>query len=138
MPRLAEPWTSALSCAAAVVLAKLAQGRADALLTLTALAVTCPLLLAPAMDAGMYGHPATQANLEILRARGAAIIGPAEGRMASGLVGPGRMVEPAELLGHIRLALGRSGPLAGRRVVVTAGGTQEPLDPVRFLGNLGG
>jgi len=121
--------------ATADTLAKLAQGRADTLLTLTALAATCPLLLAPAMDAGMYGHPATQANLEILRSRGAAIIGPAEGRMASGLVGPGRMVEPAELLGHIRLALGRSGPLAGRRVVVTAGGTQEPLDPVRALTN---
>lgn len=121
--------------ATADTLAKLAQGRADTLLTLTALAATCPLLLAPAMDAGMYGHPATQANLEILRSRGAILVGPAEGRMASGLVGPGRMVEAAELLGHIRLALGRSGPLAGRRVVVTAGGTQEPLDPVRALTN---
>jgi len=125
----------AIAPATADTLAKLAQGRADTLLTLTALAATCPLLLAPAMDAGMYGHPATQANLEILRSRGAILVGPAEGRMASGLVGPGRMVEPAELLGHIRLALGRSGPLAGRRVVVTAGGTQEPLDPVRALTN---
>jgi phosphopantothenoylcysteine decarboxylase/phosphopantothenate--cysteine ligase len=121
--------------ATADTLAKLGQGRADTLLTLTVLAATCPLLLAPAMDAGMYGHPATQANLEILRLRGAILVGPAEGRMASGLAGPGRMVEPAELLGHIRLALGRKGPLAGRRVVVTAGGTQEPLDPVRALTN---
>ena len=125
----------AIAPATADTLAKLAQGRADTLLTLTALAATCPLLLAPAMDAGMYGHPATQANLEILRSRGAILVGPAEGRMASGLLGPGRMVEPAELVGHIRLALGRKGPLAGRRVVVTAGGTQEPLDPVRALTN---
>ncbi len=121
--------------ATADTLAKLAHGRADTLLTLTALAATCPLLLVPAMDAGMYKHPATQANLETLHARGATLIGPAEGRMASGLVGPGRMVEPAEVLGHIRLALGRGGPLAGRSVVVTAGGTQEPLDPVRALTN---
>jgi phosphopantothenoylcysteine decarboxylase/phosphopantothenate--cysteine ligase len=125
----------AIAPATADTLAKLAQGRADTLLTLTALAATCPLLLAPAMDAGMYGHPATQANLEILRSRGAILVGPAEGRMASGLLGPGRMVEPAELVGHIRLGLGRKGPLAGRRVVVTAGGTQEPLDPVRALTN---
>jgi len=125
----------AIAPATADTLAKLAQGRADTLLTLTALAATCPLLLAPAMDAGMYGHPATQANLETLRSRGAILVGPAEGRMASGLVGPGRMVEPAELVGHIRLALGRNGPLAGRKVVVTAGGTQEPLDPVRALTN---
>jgi len=125
----------AIAPATADTLAKLAQGRADTLLTLTALAATCPLLLAPAMDAGMYGHPATQANLQILRSRGAILVGPAEGRMASGLVGPGRMVEPGELIGHVRLALGRNGPLAGRRVVVTAGGTQEPLDPVRALTN---
>jgi len=125
----------AIAPATADTLAKLALGRADTLLTLTALAATCPLLLAPAMDAGMYGHPATQANLETLRSRGAILVGPAEGRMASGLVGPGRMVEPAELVGHIRLALGRNGPLAGRKVVVTAGGTQEPLDPVRALTN---
>jgi phosphopantothenoylcysteine decarboxylase/phosphopantothenate--cysteine ligase len=121
--------------ATADTLAQLAQGRADTLLSLTALAATCPLLLAPAMDAGMVQHPATQANLELLRSRGAILVGPVEGRMASGLVGLGRMVEPAELLGHIRLALGRQGPLAGRRVVVTAGGTQEPLDPVRALTN---
>jgi phosphopantothenoylcysteine decarboxylase/phosphopantothenate--cysteine ligase len=92
------------------------------------------------MDGEMYDHPATQANVEILRQRGAIIVGPAEGRLASGLVGVGRMVEPAEILGHIRLALARSGPaegrpLLGRKVVVTAGGTQEPIDPVRSITN---
>lgn len=121
--------------ATADTLAKLAHGRADNLLTITALASTCPLMVAPAMDAGMYQHPATQANLDTLRQRGVEIVGPVEGRMASGLVGMGRMVEPFELFGHIRRLLGRQGDLAGRRVVVSAGGTQEPLDPVRVLAN---
>jgi len=121
--------------ATADILAKLAHGLADDLLTVTALAARCPLLVAPAMDAGMFEHPAVQANLATLRARGATVIGPAEGRMASGLEGPGRMLEPEEILGHVRLAAGRNGPLAGRRVVVTAGGTQEPIDPVRVLAN---
>ena len=121
--------------ASANTLAKLAHGFADNLLTITALAARCPLMLAPAMDGGMFSHPATQVNLEVLRQRGGIIVGPAEGRMASGLVGLGRMVEPAELLGHIRLALGRGGALSGARVLVTAGGTQEPLDPVRAITN---
>jgi len=121
--------------ATADVLGKLAHGLADDLLTVTALAARCPLLVAPAMDAGMFEHPAVQANLAALRARGATVIGPAEGRMASGLVGRGRMVEPEEILGHVRRAVGRNGPLAGRRVVVTAGGTEEPVDPVRVLAN---
>jgi len=121
--------------ASANTLAKLAHGIADNLLCVAALAARCPLLIAPAMDGGMYGHPATQANVEILSQRGAAIIGPASGRMASGLVGVGRMVEPPEILGAIRQTLGRNGPLAGRKVIVTAGGTQEPVDPVRFLTN---
>ena len=116
-------------------LAKLAHGLADSLLTITALAYRGPLVLAPAMDGGMYEAPATQANLETLRKRGAVVIGPAEGHLASGLVGKGRMVEPAEILGHLRLVLGRNGPLASRSVLVTAGGTQEPLDPVRVLTN---
>ncbi|ADH62301.1 phosphopantothenoylcysteine decarboxylase/phosphopantothenate/cysteine ligase [Allomeiothermus silvanus DSM 9946] len=116
-------------------LAKLAWGQADNLLTLTALAARCPVLVAPAMDGGMFEHPATQANLETLRQRGVQILGPAQGRMASGLVGLGRMLEPAEILGHLRLALSRGGPLAGKHVVVSAGGTQEPLDPVRYLSN---
>ncbi|MFZ0545006.1 MAG: bifunctional phosphopantothenoylcysteine decarboxylase/phosphopantothenate--cysteine ligase CoaBC [Candidatus Promineifilaceae bacterium] len=116
-------------------IAKLAQGLADNLLTVTALAARCPLLIVPAMDGAMFSHPATQANLATLKERGAVIIGPVEGRMASGLVGLGRMVESAELLGHVRLALGKGGLLEGRRVVVTAGPTQEPLDPVRFISN---
>jgi len=119
----------------ATTLARLAHGRADNLLALTALAVGCPLLLAPAMDAGMFEHPATQENLRTLQARGAIVAGPGEGRMASGLVGRGRMLEPAELMGHIRLALGAGGSLRGRTIVVTAGGTQEPLDPVRVIAN---
>ncbi|HEY4717472.1 MAG TPA: bifunctional phosphopantothenoylcysteine decarboxylase/phosphopantothenate--cysteine ligase CoaBC [Anaerolineales bacterium] len=121
--------------ATANTLAKLATGQADNLLTLTALASTGPLLLAPAMDGGMYQHVATQANLKTLKERGAVIVGPQRGHLASGLSGVGRMVEPGELLGHIRLLLGRSGLLAGRKVLVTAGGTQEALDPVRALTN---
>jgi phosphopantothenoylcysteine decarboxylase/phosphopantothenate--cysteine ligase len=121
--------------ATAHTLAKLASGQADDLLGLAALASRAPLVLAPAMDAGMFGHPATQANLEMLRQRGATVVGPAQGRMASGLVGPGRMVEPAELVGHIRLVLGRGRNLAGRRVLVTAGGTHEAIDPVRVIAN---
>lgn len=119
----------------ATTLARLAHGMADNLLALTALAVRCPIVLAPAMDAGMFEHPATQDNLRVLVQRGAIIAGPGEGRMASGLTGRGRMLEPAELIGHIRRVLGASGPLKGRLVVVTAGGTQEPLDPVRVLAN---
>jgi phosphopantothenoylcysteine decarboxylase / phosphopantothenate---cysteine ligase len=116
-------------------LAKLAHGIADNTLTVAALAADCTLLIAPAMDAGMFSHPATQANVEILRQRGDVILGPAEGRMASGLVGIGRMVEPAEILGNIRRIMGLGGPLADKRVVVTAGGTQEPIDPVRVIAN---
>ena len=121
--------------ATANTIAKLAQGLADNLLTTLALAARCPLLLAPAMDVGMWAHPATQANVVMLRERGICFAGPVRGRMASGLEGEGRMTEPDEILGHIRLVLGREGPLAGRRVVVTAGPTREPLDPVRFLSN---
>jgi len=121
--------------ATANTLAKLAQGLADNLLTVTALAARCPVLVVPAMDAGMWEHPATQANVGILRERNVIVVGPERGRMASGLVGLGRMTEPVDLLGHIRLALGRNGALAGRHVIVTAGGTQEPLDPVRYVGN---
>jgi phosphopantothenoylcysteine decarboxylase/phosphopantothenate--cysteine ligase len=116
-------------------MAKLAHGIADNLLTVTALAARCPLLLAPAMDGGMFAHPATQANLETLQQRGAIVVGPAEGHLASGLSGVGRMVEPQELLGQIRLALSKGGPLQDRNVVVTAGGTEEPIDPVRAITN---
>jgi phosphopantothenoylcysteine decarboxylase/phosphopantothenate--cysteine ligase len=121
--------------ASANTLAKLAHGLADNLLTVTALAAHGALLAAPAMDGGMFEHPATQANLQILRQRGVRILGPAAGHLASGLVGTGRMLEPVELLGHIRLALASGGPLAGKKVVVTAGGTQEPIDPVRVIAN---
>ncbi|NMC80662.1 MAG: bifunctional phosphopantothenoylcysteine decarboxylase/phosphopantothenate--cysteine ligase CoaBC [Chloroflexi bacterium] len=121
--------------ASANTIAKLAYGLGDNLLSVAALAANCPLLIAPAMDGGMYSHPATQANLEILRQRGAIIVGPAEGHLASGLQGPGRMVEPLELLGHIRYWLGQQGPLAGKKIVVTAGGTREPIDPVRVIAN---
>jgi phosphopantothenoylcysteine decarboxylase/phosphopantothenate--cysteine ligase len=116
-------------------IAKLVHGEADNLLTITSLAAQCPLLIAPAMDGGMLDHPATQANLSKLRERGTYIAGPAEGHLASGLSGKGRLLEPVELIGHIRLILGRKGRLAEKKVVITAGGTQEPLDPVRILTN---
>jgi phosphopantothenoylcysteine decarboxylase/phosphopantothenate--cysteine ligase len=116
-------------------LSKLAHGLADNLLTITALAMRSSILIAPAMDAGMFEHPATQESIRILLERGVHFAGPDEGHMASGLNGRGRMVEPNELIGHIRLALGIDGKLAGKKIVVTAGGTQEPIDPVRILTN---
>ena len=126
--------------ATANTIAKLAHGLADNLLVLTGLSFgpgtpNHPLLVAPAMDGGMLDHPATQQNLDILRERGAHIIGPEVGHLASGMEAPGRMTEPAALLGHIRYLLTRDGPLHGRKVLVTAGGTQESIDPVRFLTN---
>jgi len=114
---------------------KLAHGLADNLLTITALAMRSSILIAPAMDAAMFEHPATQDNISLLVRRGIRFAGPDQGHMASGLTGRGRMIEPAELLGHIRLALGFAGNLAGKKIVITAGGTQEPLDPVRMLAN---
>ncbi len=121
--------------ATADTLAKLAHGLADDAVTLTALACPAPLIVAPAMDHHMVRHPATQANLELLRARGVTIVGPHPGPLASGMIGEGRMAEPEELVGAVRSVLGRSGTLRGRRVVVTAGPTREPIDPVRFLSN---
>lgn len=121
--------------ATANTLAKLAAGMADDLLGVTALANRAPLLIAPAMDGGMYDHPATQANLETLRQRVATVIEPETGRMASGLVGKGRLPETPALMGQIRRILAREGALAGKRVVVTAGGTHEAIDPVRFITN---
>ena len=116
-------------------IAKLAVGLADDPLTTTVVATAAPLLVAPAMDANMFDHPATQDNLSKLRARGVTIAGPAPGRLASGLMGMGRMVEPMELLGHISAVLGKSGDLSGRTIVISAGGTQEPIDPVRVITN---
>jgi len=87
------------------------------------------------MDGGMYDHPATQENLKTVQARGSLVVGPATGHLASGLSGKGRMLEPMEILGHIRLALAKNGSLAGKKVIVTAGGTQEAIDPVRIITN---
>ena len=121
--------------ATANTIAKLAHGMADDLLTTVALATTAPLLLAPAMETNMYQHSATQANLRLLADRGATIIPPESGRLASGEMGAGRLPEPPALLAWISRTLGRGGDLAGMRVVVTAGGTRESIDPVRFIGN---
>jgi phosphopantothenoylcysteine decarboxylase/phosphopantothenate--cysteine ligase len=121
--------------ATANTIAKLAYGMADNLLLVTALAARCPILVAPAMDGGMYEHPATQANVALLESRGVVFAGPASGRMASGLSGRGRLLEAAELLAETRLLLGRNGKLAGRHVVVSTGPTREPIDPVRFISN---
>ena len=121
--------------ATANCIAKLAMGLADDPLTTTVLATKAPLLVAPAMDAGMFDHPATQQNLDRLRDRGVAIAGPGMGRLASGLVGMGRLLETPELMGHIAWALGKGGDLSGRIIVVSAGGTLEPIDPVRVITN---
>jgi phosphopantothenoylcysteine decarboxylase/phosphopantothenate--cysteine ligase len=116
-------------------LAKLAHGIADNLLTVTSLAAKCPIILAPAMDGGMYTHAATQANLEILKQRDVMIVGPEEGHLASGLLGIGRMTEPEVILGFLRYSLSQKGPLKGKKFIVTAGRTYEPIDPVRGLTN---
>jgi len=116
-------------------LAKLAHGEADNLVSEAALAHRGPVLLAPAMNPRMWSHPATQANLEAVRSRGAAIVGPDEGETAEGEWGLGRMAEPEEIYARCRKLLGETDSLAGRNVLVSAGGTREPLDAVRFLGN---
>ena len=121
--------------ATAHCIAKLAAGLADDPLTTTILATTAPLLVAPAMDGGMFSHPATQENLAKLRQRGVMIAGPASGRLASGLIGTGRLLETPDLLGHIAYAMGKDGDLAGKTIVVSAGGTMEPIDPVRVITN---
>ena len=125
----------AVAPATAHTLAKLALGLADDALTTAALATAATLMVAPAMDAHMWEHPTVQENIATLIARGAHIAGPASGRLASGLVGIGRMLEPEALMGHIRWVLGQGGNLQGRKIVVTAGGTQEPIDPVRVVTN---
>ena len=121
--------------ATAHTLARLAHGLADDLLALTVLGTRAPVLVAPAMEAAMWTHPATKRNVAQLQADGVVVAGPVSGRHASGAGGEGRMLEPDSLIGHIRLLLGRRGDLAGRRCLVTAGGTREPLDPVRILSN---
>ncbi len=121
--------------ATANTIAKLAHGMANNLLTVSALAAKCPLILAPAMDGGMFSHPATQANIEQLVQRRAVILRPVEGQLASGMIGIGRMLEPSAILDEISFIIARNGPLAGRKVVVTAGGTWEAIDPVRGITN---
>jgi phosphopantothenoylcysteine decarboxylase / phosphopantothenate---cysteine ligase len=125
--------------ASANTLAKLAGGHADNLLTAAAVAARCPVMVAPAMNDQMYRHPATQANIETLRARGVVIIAPGEGQLAShGEYGVGRLAEPAQLLDACEALLSAGSaqrPWAGLRVLVTAGGTREPIDSVRFIGN---
>lgn len=117
-------------------LAKLALGITDDAVTATVLASSAPLVLAPAMDADMFGSASTQSNVATLRERGAIVVGPESGRLASGLVGEGRMSEPSDIVEAVRAAIGiRSGDFTGRRVVVTAGGTREPIDPVRVITN---
>lgn len=121
--------------ATANTIARLAHGMADDMLTTVALATTAPLLIVPAMEHHMYLHPATQANLRLLEQRGAVILPPDEGHLASGAVGMGRFPDTPTIIAAIQGLLGRAGDLAGKRVVVTAGGTREPIDPVRFVGN---
>ncbi|MCH7605910.1 MAG: bifunctional phosphopantothenoylcysteine decarboxylase/phosphopantothenate--cysteine ligase CoaBC [Chloroflexi bacterium] len=116
-------------------IAKLAAGLADDPLTTTIVATTAPVMLAPAMDANMFDNTATQENLSKLRQRGMVIAGPGSGRLASGLMGKGRLLETPELLGHIAHTLGRDGDLSGRTIVISAGGTMEPIDPVRVITN---
>jgi phosphopantothenoylcysteine decarboxylase/phosphopantothenate--cysteine ligase len=118
------------------VLAKLATGIADDLVTATLLEASCPLVLAPAMHTGMWEHPATRRNVEVLRSRGATIVAPVAGSLAAGDEGVGRLAEPEDILAAVEAAVGSGvGDLAGRRVLVTAGPTWEPIDPVRFVGN---
>ncbi|MBC7246657.1 MAG: bifunctional phosphopantothenoylcysteine decarboxylase/phosphopantothenate--cysteine ligase CoaBC [Actinobacteria bacterium] len=121
--------------ATANLLAKMAHGIADDLLSTTLLATRAPVLVAPAMNTAMYRHPATQENLRKLRERGVRVVGPESGDLACGEEGEGRMAEPARIVEAAMEVFALAGDLAGRRVLVTAGGTREPLDPVRFIGN---
>jgi phosphopantothenoylcysteine decarboxylase/phosphopantothenate--cysteine ligase len=121
--------------ATANTLARLAQGRADDVVTATCLAARCPIVVAPAMNDAMWAKLAVQANVARLRERGLAVVEPAAGRLASGHEGRGRLPDAAALLAVLAARAGTAGDLAGRRVVVSAGGTREPVDPVRFIGN---
>lgn len=121
--------------ATASTIARLASGMADDMLGAVALSTEAALVLAPAMEHHMWRHPATRANLSTLVDRGAMVVQPETGRLASGYEGEGRLASIPAIIAALRAVLGRDGALAGRRVVVTAGGTQEPLDPVRYIGN---
>jgi phosphopantothenoylcysteine decarboxylase/phosphopantothenate--cysteine ligase len=130
-------WSDALVVAPATanILAKFAHGIADDFLTTMYLATQAPVLVAPAMNVNMWDHPATQANLDILRQRGVRVIEPGTGDLACGMVGAGRLADPEAIADAVLSALGRRHDMAGEVVLVTAGGTREALDPVRFLGN---
>ena len=121
--------------ATANTVAKLALGIADDPLTATVLATGAPVIVAPAMDADMFASAATQRNIEVLTGDGVLVAGPVSGRLASGLVGKGRLVDNEVLVGLVRQAVGRHGDYAGRRVIVSAGGTRQPIDPIRFISN---
>jgi phosphopantothenoylcysteine decarboxylase / phosphopantothenate---cysteine ligase len=135
-PHLARAGLLVIAPCTANTLAKLAHGLADNVVTEAALAHAGPVLIAPAMNTRMWAHPATQTNAETLRARGVGLIGPTEGELAEGEWGLGRMAEPEHVFARCEALLGASNSLLqGKRVLVTAGGTREPLDAVRFLGN---
>jgi phosphopantothenoylcysteine decarboxylase/phosphopantothenate--cysteine ligase len=135
-PHLARADVLVVAPATANTLAKLAHGLADNVLTEAALAHRGPVLVAPAMNTRMWGHEATQGNMATLRSRGVEVIGPETGELAEGEVGAGRMAEPEAIAARVQELLGPGhGSLRGRRVLVTAGGTREPLDLVRFVGN---
>jgi phosphopantothenoylcysteine decarboxylase/phosphopantothenate--cysteine ligase, prokaryotic len=121
--------------ATATIMARLALGLAEELVSLTALATKARMIVCPAMDANMWAHPATQAHVDTLWSRGVEMVGPEEGRLASGQVGTGRMSEVEKIVGAVRKVLGASGDLAGKKIVISAGGTHEAIDPVRFIGN---
>jgi len=121
--------------ATANIIAKLAAGIADDMLCCTVLATRAPVVIAPAMETNMYNNAVTRDNLSKLKARNFVIIGPATGWLASGKEGLGRLADVNDIIGSIRQVLGRSGDLAGKHIVVTAGGTQEPIDPVRYISN---
>jgi phosphopantothenoylcysteine decarboxylase/phosphopantothenate--cysteine ligase len=121
--------------ATANIIAKLVAGIADDMLCCTVLATKAPVLIAPAMETNMYNNPVTQDNLSKLKARDFVIIAPTTGWLASGKEGPGRLADINDIIGSIRQVLGRDGDLASKHIVVTAGGTQEPIDPVRYISN---
>ena len=121
--------------ASANTIAKLAHGIADNMLTTTLLACTCPVLISPAMNTAMFENPATQENLEILRRRGYEVIEPAEGMLACGVEGKGKMPEPDVLIGYVEQWVSKEKDMAGLKVLVTAGPTQEAIDPVRYITN---
>jgi phosphopantothenoylcysteine decarboxylase/phosphopantothenate--cysteine ligase len=116
-------------------IAKIAHGMADDLLSATLLEAHCPLVIAPAMHTGMWQHPATRGNVVMLEERGVRFVGPVSGPLAHGDEGVGRLAEPEDIVAAVEAAVGKGGDLTGRRIVVTAGPTHEPLDPVRFIGN---